>query len=221
MLRTLYFVELTEIVSGENRRAFERVAINTSENGKMSSNGLENDISQQNPQQAVNEPSAISQPGFDAVQQDSTPLQNVKGLPRGKPFVKGDPRIRQFMDRDKAAGDEQAQAPAAEPEIALMTGINGKLADMQHVYNRPAKDDRTEGQKKCRAWWNDDRKGFMTHMSALEAKYLARQEKPDPQSWDRTQPCPTCGQVIDTKQEEESLARLRKLIEDGYRPGLD
>jgi len=194
-----------------------------SENCEMPPNGLKNGISLQNRQQAISEGSAILQSDFGGVQGDSTPQQNSKGLPRGKPFVKGDPRIRQFMDRDKADGAEQAQAPpAAEPEIALMTGINGKLADMQHVYNRPARDDRTEGQKKCRAWWNDDRKGFMTHMSALEAKYLARQEKPDPQVWDRTQPCLTCGQVVvDAKQESESLARLRKLIESDYRPGLD
>jgi hypothetical protein len=45
------------------------------------------------------------------------------------------------------------------------------LASMQHVSMRPESEDKTFQQEEMRKWMREDRKGFMGHRAALEAKY--------------------------------------------------
>jgi hypothetical protein len=45
---------------------------------------------------------------------------------------------------------------------------------MRHVYSRPRREDRTVGQKHCRAWLKEDLKGFMAAKTQLEEKLQAR-----------------------------------------------
>src|SRR5262249_5307744 len=96
-----------------------------------------------------------------------------RGRGPGRPFVKNDPRIPAVRARMMGT-----QEPAPEPEggVAAPTddGVPQQLAGGRWVYERPAKDDRTQGHKNCRRWMKADIKGFMAQKSQLEAKLLAR-----------------------------------------------
>jgi hypothetical protein len=104
------------------------------------------------------------QPEVQAVEQ----TEPAKGKPRGRPFVKGDPRIQ---PRNYAP-----QFPAPEEEID--PSLPPMLADMRRVYSTTSKADRTAAQRGCRKWLNRDPRGFMKELATLEAAVLKGQDKP-------------------------------------------
>jgi hypothetical protein len=79
---------------------------------------------------------------------------------RGRPFVKG-----QSGNPSGKPKPQPCPGPIADPEAK---GVPQQLADMRHVYERPKSEDRTQGQKTCRAWLKEDRTGFMRAKTQLE-----------------------------------------------------
>ena len=58
--------------------------------------------------------------------------------------------------RPRASGEGEAGSPPTP------------LADLRHVYHHPASKDKTQGQKRCRQFFDDDFKGFVGLYMKLE-----------------------------------------------------
>jgi hypothetical protein len=71
--------------------------------------------------------------------------------PRGKPFEKGN-----------TIG---ARGRAGKPPVYADASL---LEDMRHVRAHPKSEDKTEGQKDCRQWKQQNFREFMSRLSALE-----------------------------------------------------
>jgi len=128
----------------------------------------------------------------------SSPSQQPEPGPkrgRGKPFVKGDPRIASL----------QRKLKASDPKAATVEGpaATQQLRDMQHVYSSPASMDRTPGQKACRTWMNRNTAQFMASKTQLEVAANTPGE----------QPCPHCGHNASEPQDEETERRLNEITE--------
>jgi hypothetical protein len=112
----------------------------------------------------------------------------VKKRPRGRPFTKNDSRLRQNLEAARRTGSTMStgmimgivEEEAAQGAVPAGDGVPQQLADMRHVYERPAREDRTPGQKTCRKWLKDDLPGFMARKTGLEAKLLASGGRPSP-----------------------------------------
>jgi hypothetical protein len=85
-----------------------------------------------------------------------------RGKRFGKPFGPGG------VHPPSEEVEEPVEDVAAEPD----DGLPDQLRDMRHVYEQPASQDRTPGQRNCRAWLKKDLSKFMVEKTALEAKYL-------------------------------------------------
>src|SRR5690349_4064208 len=96
---------------------------------------------------------------------DSQPGQPARrGRGPGRPFTKNDPRLRQ--NREPGAPVEGSDASLYE--------------DMRHARTRPRSEDRTEGQRDCRRWKQNDSKGFLARYAYLEKAALAAGGRPRP-----------------------------------------
>ena len=106
-------------------------------------------------------------------------------------------------------------AAAASADAGLSPG-EALLADMHHVWTRSKQNDRTPGQKECRAWLKEDRKGFLTKYADLSAKVAVAAAAAA-----GTDPCTGEGgldlEALCTELIDEALA---KVAEDKRRLGL-
>jgi hypothetical protein len=108
-----------------------------------------------------------------------------------------------------------AALPCLEPiqaEEPCGVGVPQQLRDMRHVYERPASEDRTPGQRTCRRWKNENLSGFMAHKSSLEAKVLvAQSKKPEPPESGDDEPLEEGPQSRKNRERtQEILAHLRE-----------
>jgi hypothetical protein len=76
--------------------------------------------------------------------------------------------LRRGGQPDAVAGESCSSEPDG--------GILQQLRDMQHVYSRPASEDRTPGQKTCRRWMKSDLPRFMACKNRLEEKHPKSEE---------------------------------------------
>ena len=71
------------------------------------------------------------------------------------------------------------------------------LRDMRHVYDEAAEADKTEGQKKQRAFLESNPREFMSQMSKLEGANQVRMEKVEEQKKEPDVGSAKCNQLID------------------------
>jgi hypothetical protein len=88
----------------------------------------------------------------------------VRRRGKGRPFTKGDPRIRQLRPKEVQERDAAAAVGPAEEEPTL-------LGAMRHVFTRPQREDRTEQHRFCRTWMRENAHGFGSKLADLEAKF--------------------------------------------------
>jgi hypothetical protein len=109
------------------------------------------------------------------VKPEGKPAKRGRGL--GRPFVKGDIRIPAVRKRLEENGEPQMEPKdrkLQDDDCLADAGVPQQLRDMRHVYERPASEDRTPGQRACRAWLRKDIRGFMANKSTLEERLQAR-----------------------------------------------
>ncbi len=87
-------------------------------------------------------------------------------------------RMREYHESRRAAkaiaGDGSGGPGEASSGVSEAVPVDedyadrGQLTDMRHVYERPPALDRTQGQRECRKWIKQDRRGFMQAKTRLE-----------------------------------------------------
>jgi hypothetical protein len=116
--------------------------------------------------------------GQQTNQQDGSESPTLKKV-YGKPFTKGDARIKQNMERAEreAAGGNGDAAVSADVKATL-------LEDMRHVRCYSKAFDRTPAQRDVRRWKERDIRSFLTTLADLEKTFVRQGEKPAEQAED-------------------------------------
>jgi hypothetical protein len=114
------------------------------------------------------------------------------GKPRGKPFVPGDPRLRQNMEaRQAAEAGNDASEVSADDNSSL-------YEDMEHVRRYPKSRDRTQAQKDCRKWKQKDFRGFMSKLADLEkASVEQRRQGKKPEQAEEDEGAAACLELVE------------------------
>jgi hypothetical protein len=114
---------------------------------------------------------------------------------------------RANLRRGDQSGEGNGEKPA--PAFAPLGPGLQQLVDMRHVYERPASEDRTPGQKMCRKWAKENLSAFMAQKTALENRVLAAREKAEGDA-DRM---PTRPQIGNRLQAFCGFTSMENLIE--------
>jgi hypothetical protein len=90
------------------------------------------------------------------------------------------------------------------------------LRDMRWVSNHPEEEDKTQGHRICRAWLQENRKGFMAKMCYLEQAYLAQGPKGSAEKGETVLRSPEDGPKDEgTERVEELIERLLREAGEG------
>src|SRR5262249_25252564 len=148
--------------------------------------------------------------GMDTVQsnQESDPQSDLQSEPQAN----GNGEDRKPWWFPKGVSGNPGGVPK-DPEKA-----EGKvpelLRDMRTVRRQDESKDRTPGQRECRAWLKEDRKGFLGHLSKLEVAYAESRgaegagARPEP-------PAPDKGLDLAVDVLEKALAEVVKSSQSG------
>lgn len=112
------------------------------------------------------EPAADGQPGPTPKRKRVMSPESLKNLRRG--VLPSERQLEGVPDGGAERLDSADGAVGPSPAREDLGGA-GRLADMQHVYERKKGSGETPGQKVCRGWLEADPRGFMMALLKLEA----------------------------------------------------
>ena len=95
-------------------------------------------------------------------------MREKKGKPRGKPFYKGHDECRAVPTVVRPPAHEAPEGVPPEFEASEAQGTS--FAAMRYVLTNNRLSDRTQEQKSCGAWLDDDISKLMSKMADLEMK---------------------------------------------------